>query len=166
MMRVISVCLYVRREQRLGVEMLSSILCWHREQQQRVVMQYSHLTTRCHSRNVPPLHFIRGSQVMPAFCLFVFSVEWLLSIQISVVCTKISNPWRTSTKTSATSTWPFVTWRSAFKWGKVPIRSGKCATAGLNRIPEVRNDRSRFRNVKKHEEPVTFLKGSLKISEC
>lgn len=152
------------RDWRLGVEM-SSIFCWHREQllPQRgdAVLSFDHQVS---VRNVPPLHFIRGSQVIPA-ALFVCSFKWLLSIQIWVVCTNVSYPWRTSTKTSATFAWPFGTWGSAMEWGEEPIRMGQYATAGLNRSLKVGNGRSRFRNVRKHEKPVTFLKWNLKISE-
>lgn len=76
-------------------------------------------------------------------CVETLSTVSYLRCKISVLCTKISNPWRTSTKTSATSMWPSPFWSSLGDqrvplWGKkggiVPIRSGKRATTGLNGI--------------------------------
>lgn len=92
----------------------------------------------------PPLYFL-SSSVFLEWCLRVemSSTVAYLCCQISVLYTKVSNPWRTSTKTSATSVWPSHFWRSSGKkgflykgkkkrGGIVPISSGKRATVGIN----------------------------------
>lgn len=67
--------------------------------------------------NFPPL-YQRKSSYANNFLEWCLCVETLSTVahlrcKISVLCTKISNPWRTSTKTSATSMWPSPFWKSS-----------------------------------------------------